>query len=29
MTLRQGGNVTLVDRIQLPPDRPAAAILRY
>jgi len=29
MTLRQGGNVTLVDRTQLPPDRPAAAILRY
>jgi hypothetical protein len=29
MTLRQGGNVTLVERIQLPPDRPAAAILRY
>jgi hypothetical protein len=29
MTLRQGGNVTLVDRIQLPPDRPAAALPRY
>ena len=27
--LRQGGNVTLVDRSQLPPDEPAAAILRY
>ena len=27
--LRQGGNVTLVDRTQLPPDGPAAAILRY
>jgi hypothetical protein len=29
MTLRQGGNVTLVDRTQLPPTGPAAAILRY
>jgi hypothetical protein len=29
MTLRQGGNVTLVDRTQLPPNGPAAAILRY
>ncbi len=29
MTLRQGGHVTLVDRAQLPPDGPAAAILRY
>jgi hypothetical protein len=29
MTLRQGGNITLVDRTQLPPDGPAAAILRY
>ena len=29
MTLRQGGGVTLVDRAQLPPDGPAAAILRY
>jgi len=29
MTLRQGGNVTLVDRAQLPPTGPAAAILRY
>ncbi len=29
MTLRQGGNVTLVDRTRLPPDGPAAAILRY
>ena len=29
MTLRQGGNVTLVDRSQLPPTGPAAAILRY
>lgn len=29
MTLRQGGAVTLVDRAQLPPDGPAAAILRY
>ena len=29
MTLRQGGNVTLVDRAQLPPAGPAAAILRY
>ena len=29
MTLRQGGNVTLVDRTQLPPDGSAAAILRY
>jgi hypothetical protein len=27
MILRQGGNVTLVDRSQLSPDRPAAAIL--
>jgi hypothetical protein len=27
--LRQGGNVTLVDPTQLPPDGPAAAILRY
>jgi hypothetical protein len=29
MTLRQGGSVLLVDRAQLPPDGPAAAILRY
>jgi len=29
MTLRQGGNITMVDRTQLPPDGPAAAILRY
>lgn len=29
MTLRQGGAVTLVDRGQLPPAGPAAAILRY
>jgi Bacterial archaeo-eukaryotic release factor family 3 len=29
MTLRQGGNITLVDRAQLPPTGPAAAILRY
>jgi hypothetical protein len=29
MTLRQGGNITLVDRARLPPDGPAAAILRY
>jgi len=29
MTLRQGGNITLVDRTQLPPNGPAAAILRY
>ena len=29
MTLRQGGCVTLVDRTRLPPDGPAAAILRY
>jgi hypothetical protein len=29
MTLRQGGNVTLVDRTQLPPAGLAAAILRY
>jgi len=29
MTLRQGGNVTLVDRKQLPRTAPAAAILRY
>jgi len=29
MTLRQGGNVTLVDRTQLPPTGLAAAILRY
>jgi len=29
MTLRQGGNVTLADRTQLPPATPAAAILRY
>jgi len=29
MTLRQGGNVTVVDRAQLPPTGPAAAILRY
>lgn len=29
MTLRQGGNVTIVDRTQLPPAGPAAAILRY
>ena len=29
MTLRQGGNVTLANRTQLPPTGPAAAILRY
>jgi hypothetical protein len=29
MTLRQGGKVTLVDRTQLPPTGPAAAIQRY
>ena len=29
MTLRQGGCVTLVDRTRLPPEGPAAAILRY
>ena len=29
MTLRQGGNVALVDRGQLPPNGAAAAILRY
>lgn len=29
MTLRQGGAVTLVDRARLPPNGPAAAILRY
>jgi hypothetical protein len=29
MTLRRGGVVTLVDRPQLPPNGPAAAILRY
>lgn len=29
MTLRRGGAVTLVDRAQLPPNGPAAAILRY
>jgi hypothetical protein len=29
MTLRQGGAVTLVDRAHLPPNGPAAAILRY
>jgi hypothetical protein len=29
MTLRQGGSVTLVDRARLPPEGPAAAILRY
>jgi Bacterial archaeo-eukaryotic release factor family 3 len=29
MTLRQGGPVTLVERAQLPPGAPAAAILRY
>ena len=29
MTLRQGGNVTLLEREQLPPTGPAAAILRY
>jgi hypothetical protein len=29
MTLRQGGAVTLVERGQLPPNGPAAAILRY
>jgi Bacterial archaeo-eukaryotic release factor family 3 len=29
MTLRQGGSVMLVDRTQLPPTGPAAAILRY
>ena len=28
-SLRQDGNVTLVDRGRLPPDGPAAAILRY
>jgi release factor family 3 len=29
MTLRQGGNVIVVERAQLPPTGPAAAILRY
>jgi hypothetical protein len=29
MTLRQGGDVTLVEPAQLPPPAPAAAILRY
>lgn len=29
MTLRQGGHVTLVDCTRLPPEGPAAAILRY
>jgi Bacterial archaeo-eukaryotic release factor family 3 len=29
LTLRQGGNVMVVDRTQLPPTGPAAAILRY
>ena len=29
MTLRQGGDVTLVEPAQLPPTGPAAAILRY
>ena len=29
MTLRQGGGVSLVERADLPPDGPAAAILRY
>ena len=29
MTLRQGGDVTLVEPAQLPPPGPAAAILRY
>jgi Bacterial archaeo-eukaryotic release factor family 3 len=29
MTLRQGGQVTLVGRAELPPSAPAAAILRY
>jgi hypothetical protein len=29
MTLRQGGEVTLVEPAQLPPPAPAAAILRY
>jgi hypothetical protein len=29
MTSRQSGNVTLVDRSQLPPDGRAAAILHY
>jgi len=29
MTLRQGGNVTLVNRADLPRTAPAAAILRY
>jgi hypothetical protein len=29
MTMRQGGVVSLVDRTRLPPDGPAAAILRY
>jgi hypothetical protein len=29
MTLRQGGAVSLVERSDLPPDGPAAAILRY
>ena len=29
MTLRQGGDVTMVEPAQLPPPGPAAAILRY
>jgi hypothetical protein len=29
MTLRQGGQVTLVGRAELPPSAPTAAILRY
>lgn len=29
MTLRQGGEVTLVEPAEMPPGRPAAAILRY
>jgi hypothetical protein len=29
MTLRQGGAISLVERADLPPDGPAAAILRY
>jgi hypothetical protein len=29
MTLRQGGQVRLVERPALPPKAPAAAILRY
>ena len=29
MTLRQGGDVTLVEPAQLPQSGPAAAILRY